>query len=793
MDASPNDTLRPAEVMDILSDQETRMIRLRPEMEENKATYLTRYASYQSRPMGAGSGQQGNIDARTNALIEVNRVWGGVESQASQLYPHARRTVLSPDESGRGEVTTAQAALNAWWRKEGTQHRMLAHLRQALLYPGSGLTMEVRPGRGSPIQRTEFTVTPYWEMILDCDVFDSGHQRFRGRRYWLPLRQAIAAWPQLAAMGVKGSQRDEFLRPFLSGSVEGQVGASTGTHENGSNVIMSQYAKNPKGEGGRSADWVEIVEFVNLVDGFSDETGDYQGRFEVYVRGQSGFLASEPLVRSRVPFTDADGVPLPHMVPTLFAFEPEYPLRGIPPIRRIMPQQRELNTLRSEVLRRVRQNVTKIVVRGDVWGSDEKAQLASSTNLEVIKLETDEDLRATVMQLDTLPIGQDLKTYADVVERDLNIVLALSANRSGQANKSGTTAYEVQSINLFDDVESKKQATTFDTSCIELSRLALAGFMLAAQTPADHRGGYTTMRADQKVTATAVVDSGVVEPPIAEVAAAATSDAKSEASAGVSPAALALVRGPPTDAPDVAAVHVEGDAVETKVAVPQQAWRILDPETNRTIEVTVDALDGNFGVTFVDGADTPQTAAARQQNLVAIQDKYMALWDVVQKGGPMAIVARRMMVALHDSLKLPKDLHPDRMQEALDAEAKKAPGEPPPVAAQHMTGAAPAQGGDPLQRLLAALGALAQDAEKSGAQDVAASLAKVAEALQGGDIPGAILEMDNAYTLASMGGHVELEGQLGAIRDMMEKAAGAPQPQGEPAETTPPEVPDAPV
>ena len=745
------------------------MIRLRPEMEEHKATYLTRYWAYTLRQLIAQQAGA-NVAARERESVEVNRLWTGVETHVSQLYPHTRRTVLSPDDNGRGDPEIGQACLNAWWRKEGVLTRILAHLRQALLYPGSGLTMEVSPGRGSPIQRTDFTVTPYWEMLLDCDVFDSKHQRFRGRRYWLPLRRAVSAWPQLVEMGVTGRLREEFLRPHQSGSVEGQVGSSPGTHENGSNVVASEFARGRGASGGgTTSEWLEVVEFVNLVDGFSDAAADYQGRFEVYILGQTGKLERDPLIRSRVPFADADGVPLPHVVPTLLAFEPEYPLRGIPPLRRVMPQQRELNTLRTEVQRRVRQNVDKIVLKAGVWGSDQKQQIASGVNLEIIQLETDEDIRSTVMQIATAPIGQDIRMYADVVERDLNVVMALSANRLGQQNK-GATAYEVQSINMFDDAENRKHATRLESTCVELSKLALAGFILAAQTPADHRSGYTVMRGDQKVTATAVV-SGAGGSGIGDVAAAAASEATGEASVGVDPSALGLVGGPPPDDVTVVAVGDEGVAV----AAQQQSWSILDPETGRVTEVSVDALDGNFVITFVDGAETPLTAQAQQQNLIAIQDKYLQLWGIVQEGGPMAVLARRYMVALHDKLKLPKDLHPDRLQEAVDAEAKKTGAVAPAAKGPAVANMAPpaAEVGDGTQKLIAALGQLVEEATATGAADVAESLSATVDAVVANDIAGAVVAMDQAYTLANMGGHVDLEGKLGPIRDLMDQAAEA--------------------
>ena len=109
--------------------------------------------------------------------------------------------------------------------------------------------------------------------------------------------------------------------------------------------------------------------------------------------------------------------------------------------------------------------------------------------------------------------------------------------------------------------------------------------------------------------------------------------------------------------------------------------------------VTVEYLDANFEISFVEGGRTPLSDAAMQQNLVALMQPYMALWDSASKGGPQGVIAKNYMQVLADRFDLPKDLHPDELkaeleeQEAEDKKSKKSkkskekPQEPPEQAA----------------------------------------------------------------------------------------------------------------
>jgi len=98
---------------------------------------------------------------------------------------------------------------------------------------------------------------------------------------------------------------------------------------------------------------------------------------------------------------------------------------------------------------------------------------------------------------------------------------------------------------------------------------------------------------------------------------------------------------------------------------------IILRERNEQMVVTVEDLDANFEISFVEGGRTPLSDAAMQQNLVALMQPYMALWDAATKGGPQGIIAKNYMQVLADRFDLPKDLHPDELKSELDEEQKE--------------------------------------------------------------------------------------------------------------------------
>jgi hypothetical protein len=185
--------------------------------------------------------------------------------------------------------------------------------------------------------------------------------------------------------------------------------------------------------------------------------------------------------------------------------------------------------------------------------------------------------------------------------------------------------------------------------------------------------------------------------------------------------------------------------VSTGPKVQYVEWTVRDAD-NQPLRVTIDALDGDFDIKFLEGARTPMTDAAVLQFLTTQFTDYMAKFQIVLKGGPESVLARAWMKAEAQRAQLP----PELMVDALEERAKRLT--PPPAPPQTPNAAAymdkppaeeePAPPSEGQTALVTALQSAAQalmEAAKGGDRALggAASLAgHAAEAAQKGDLNG---------------------------------------------------------
>ena len=86
------------------------------------------------------------------------------------------------------------------------------------------------------------------------------------------------------------------------------------------------------------------------------------------------------------------------------------------------------------------------------------------------------------------------------------------------------------------------------------------------------------------------------------------------------------------------------------------------------LKVSVEDLNADFQITFVEGGGAPMDEAVQQQNLVGLLQPYMGLWEAAQQPGPQAFLARQYMKAMAEKFNLPKDLHPDELDSKIAEE-----------------------------------------------------------------------------------------------------------------------------
>lgn len=688
-------------------------------MQLHKATWATRYWGYGRGIENKGqptSPKAGGID------IEVNRLAPAVNTYLASLYKVARRVALTPDPQGRGHLEAAQAALNAWLEQDIQEPVILSALRQGLLYPGCGLKVIVDTGTASALDRVSMRVVPWNELILDRSVSDIRDERFRGHIYMAPRKQIEEKHPELKGRLI-GERRQDFLDPS---NVVGSTRPNHAATNDGTGMPISV-----------DDDYVRVVEFYNLVDTVEVDGVPYLGRLEKWVLNQKDGLSKRPFLIEPLPFAGADGVPLPPVVPLIFNAEPEFPYRGIAPVSRMMPQISEVNLCRSKIAESVRLNARTGIYDPGAFDADGLETLASGVDMKYapIRKDWDKGLSAAILPLPQHPISQDLYNWMNLLAGDLAAVMAIPPAARGELSK-GNTAFEVQTASLFTESEMGMHASVFNATLTALLKLVLRGIILALTRIEDSTGGFGSD--DAALSAT----SGLTA-PAALAAAHDTTPADVEA-ADVSGESSVLEAAAKMLVPAKATDNLGGKQVV------QDTLRLLVGKT--LTHITVDDLDAEFGIDFVEGADTPMTRAARQQAILNIGPVYGQLWQVVVKGGPDAIFAEQQMRAIFDQYDLPKDMSVDSLMEKWKKEQAKQPSPAP--------NQAPAPTATPTP-----------PAQPPPAQDprIRQALAQAIAAAQHGDVDGAIGALRTGF--ASVPQFLHVIDQVEAEPDPHRKAA----------------------
>ena len=717
-----------------------------------KHTYMTRYWEY----MTGHEMPKGNRRLR-EVEVEVNRLWGVITSYLSALYPRASRVVLSPDPTGKGDPEKSELAVNRMLSSRKIHERVMTGLRQALLYPGSGMKVGYRHGRGNPMDRVWLRVIPVWEMLLDTEVSDVDDERYRGHLYYRPKAEVEQEY---GIEDLNGTRRVDFLSH-----------GDTQT-ENSKNRRRYESVDDDN-------NFVRVLEFCNLVDHYQDPENpniQYEGRLEIYVLGQ-GDTSKDPVYVGPLPFVRHDGEPMAHIVPLIFNYEPEFPLRGIPHVKRLMPQFKELNAYRSYMAMATRKDTRQYVTRKGTFNSDEMTLLTEGHDGLILEVDSgyERPLSDAIIPIQNAPISSNIQSYLANVEVDLERVIGTSPAARGIVTKA--TAYEVETVQQYTESEFGLHAAIKDQWLANLTELMLRCLIACMQDDGDSGGAYEAQKVDvAEVGATPQEDqSDANEGPVEQetfdkakikglaemigvdindedfkdLASKITDkreiDDMTEEELNLLGSTLAGRTG------DVEKAGDEREQEQAELALVQNTASAQEPfvdedvvpglgvfesedghqvrqetimlrDRNDQIVVSVEDLDANFEISFVEGGRTPLSDAAMQQNLVALLEPYSILWDTANKGGPTGVFAKNYMKVLAERFDLPKDLHPEELDAELEqqAEEEKAeakpkkqqasppeeapPEEAPPEEAPPEEGPveeAPAEGGPTPEQLLA--------------------------------------------------------------------------------------------
>lgn len=669
MPLSPNPhtpEFTPARVFAEIDSFDSYMQDERKSLRLHKALYDTRFWDFANGP-GTGRttnmANAGNYAGNRTPYIEVNEMNVVVNAYVAALHKATQRVSCTPDLLGRGDPEKWEAVLNAWLGLKAQKERIVRAFRQAEVWAGCGLKIATVSGTAPAHERVQLRVVPWWEVMLDRDVSDEADERFRGHIYWTPKAALLRRYPKLVHRNIVGQPRVDFLAPGGS-DVANNPSAVQRKKTAPQDTPAPGTAKNAA-----ESDCVRVCEFYNLTDTITIDGVEYQGRLEVYLVGQDESFR-EPIHVDALPFANASGAPLPNIVPVIFDYELEFPYHGIAPTTRMVPQMVEKNLVRTGMARSIRLNARKGIIRPGALGSNQNDVLMNGDDMAFALAAAgfDKPLSDAVWMVPNHDMASDVFRYNEILTADGQATKATPPSTEGRFGKAGTTAYEVQTAALAHENAVAIHAGIFLSAFEDALRLVICGIILNLTQVADSAGGNdgaVTLGADTARPATTEDVTPEAQAVDAQAAAAA------QAEGAVAPLRV-------TAAPGVAEVS------RGRVVMTQDVLRIQ--KGKETLTVTVDDLDGEVQIQFVEGIRTPMTDAAKQQTLMAIQEPYMKLWEMVVKGGPMGILAEKFMRAMHDRFDLPDDLSVDNLratyQQQQEREAAQTPPAPKPDALQ---------------------------------------------------------------------------------------------------------------
>ena len=645
-----NDQIPPQFIHEQLKAHDKKMRDNRNQWALTKACYTTKYWKHIRHRNYTGKQHQ----TRDNEInVEVNRLFGIITAYLGALYPRAQRAITMPDPNGVGDSKKAELALNRFMESSRIHHRIMTALRQSLLYPGSGAKIGYYAGRGNPLDRVWMRVIPWWEMVLDSDVGDSEDERFRGHVYYRPKKEVEEEY---GLKDLAGTERDDFLRVGYTG-------------KDGNSTYKRAYPKQDKAKSD-NANFVRVLEICNLKDCYEDKNNPgilYEGRLEIYVLGQ-GKKSHKPVYVGPLPFAEVDGRPLSHIVPLIFNHEPEYPLRGMAHADRLLPQIQEMNSYRSFMAMATRKDTRQYITRKGTFGADELTDLTEGHDGLILQLEQDYDrpLSDAIVPIGNTSISSNIDQYMAVVDNDLERNVNLSPSARGIVTKA--TAFEVQAVQQYTESEFGMHASIRDEWLSLLLKVVLRALISSMQDLGDSSGAYE----EQDVQ-------------LAEVGAAPEDktdqmldDETQDQASGEEQLDVAEEQEDDAEQqPFVSEDAVEGYEKDSEEEGKVEADVLILRDRRDFVEISVQDLDADFSITFVEGGGAPMDEAVQQQNLLGLLEPYTALWAASQKKGPEGFMARQYMKTMAEKFNLPKDLHPDEIdakfaeeQESVDESTK---------------------------------------------------------------------------------------------------------------------------
>lgn len=639
-----NDILPPKVVLEHLRAHDNRMEDEQPYMALAKASYTTRFWRYvEGREDMNQAYDMGRFDQ-----VEVNRIKPALTGYLANLYPRRMKVVVGQSPYTTGDSNKAEMLVNDWINQPIMRERLLAVSRQALLYKGAGAKIGYDPAEEG-LNRVWMRVFPYWEMVLDSDVHDWDDARFIGHVSYQPKQEVIEKYGLDENIG--GTSREDYLGHYLSNSNKVNIK---------DDVAMDD-----------ATSFVRVLEFCNLVDDFYDTDGTrYKGRLEIYV--MDGYDSeAKPVFMGPLPLVDGNAKPLPHIVPLIFEHEPEYPYRGIAYAEQLLPQQKELNTMRSYLAQTARRDARMYLTPKGALDADAISDLRSGEDGSIIEVDEQYagNLGSVVVPIMHGPVSGNILNSMNLADNDFDRSTTISPAALGQVTKA--TASEVMALEGHTQSEFGRHAEQRDLFLIRIVERCLAAHVASLYDLGDSEGAehdldeqgleITESELDEKRENEGLEDSEskkiVEEEAIKEIKPEEDMDEEDSS-------IISLVS------------EVEPERQEYERKRVKLKLVLLSAE-GEMVEIQAEDIDSDFDIGFSEAGRSPISQAQMRNSILQLSDRLLSLLQITEQGqGFVSILATEMYKTIHEQFELPNNLSFEYLQGQVNLQAQSGPPQP---------------------------------------------------------------------------------------------------------------------
>ena len=642
------DSLKPSVVMDHLRAHDSRMEDEQPYMALAKASYTTRFWRY----IEGSEDLSASYEMSKMDQVEVNRIKPALTGYLSNLYPRRLKVVIAKSPYTTGDTQKAEMVINDWLNQPRMRERILSASRQALLYKGAGAKIGYDPAEEG-LNRVWMRVFPYWEMVLDSDVHDWDDARFVGHVSYQPRDEIVEKYGLDENLG--GTSREDYLGAYMARSKRVGVKGDTATDD------VSAF--------------VRVLEFCNLVDDFYDTDGTrYKGRLEIYVL--DGYNdGAKPVYMGPLPLVDGTGKPLPHIAPLIFEHEPEYPYRGLAYAEQLLPQQKELNTMRSYLAQTARRDARMYLAPKGVLDAEAIDNLRSGEDGSIIEIDEQYagNLGNVVVPLQHGPVSSNIYNSMNLAEGDFDRSTTISPAALGQVTKA--TASEVMAIEGHTQSEFGRHAEQRDLFLIQVVKRCLAAYVASLYDVGDSEGAEQDLDEDGRELSDDQLEQRRESEGLEDDDNNTNDDSYSGREDGIEE-----IKEEEEDLDEedssilnlASRIEPEREAREKERHIEKL---VLIDYNNELIEVSPEDLDSDFDIGFSEAGRSPVAQAEMRNNVLQLSDKMLQLLQVAQEAqGSMSVLAIEMYKTIHEQFEFPNNLSFEYVQGQV---AEQAPEEAP--------------------------------------------------------------------------------------------------------------------